>query len=357
MNTYTKFLVKNYLLSLLNVFFIFFCLIYVLNLLTELEFFKKTNVQSYFPLYLSLINTPIFVFEMFPFIFLISTQFFFNNLFTDNEMNIFKYSGLKNTKIFSILTLTTFFVGILIISIFYNLSSNLKNLYLGLKSNYTEDKKYLAVITNNGLWIKDIYKENILMINASSFNNNELTNTYISEFNKNFDIIRNIKSQKIDISNKEWIIHNAEIYVQNNRELVKKLKFKTNFDYELIQNLFSNMSSLSLLELIKMRKNYQKLNYSLTEIDLQLLKLISFPFYFILMFVFSAAIMMSTKTFKNKSLKIIIGLFLSVIIYYINNFFFILGTSERLDVINSILIPLLMLTAVNFLLMRNINAK
>ena len=278
MNTYTKFLVKNYLLYLLNVFFIFFCLIYVLNLLTELEFFKKTNVQSYFPLYLSLINTPIFVFEMFPFIFLISTQFFFNNLFTDNEMNIFKYSGLKNTKIFSILTLTTFFVGILIISIFYNLSSNLKNLYLGIKSNYTEDKKYLAVITNNGLWIKDIYKENILMINASSFNNNELTNTYISEFNKNFDIIRNIKSQKIDISIKEWIIHNAEIYVQNNRVLVKKLKFKTNFDYKLIQNLFSNMSSLSFLELIEMRKNYQKLNYSLTEIDLQLLKLISFPF-------------------------------------------------------------------------------
>ena len=225
MNTYTKFLVKTYLMSLLNVFFIFFCLIYFLNLLTELEFFKQMDVGTYFPLYLSLINTPIFVFEMFPFIFLISTQFFFNTLFTDDEMNIFKYSGLKNTKIFSILSITTFFVGILIISIFYNLSSNLKNLYLGLKSNYTEDKKYLAVITNNGLWIKDIYNENILMINASSFNNNELQNTYISEFNKNFEILRNIKSQKIDITNKEWIIKDAEIYIQNNKEIVKTLKF------------------------------------------------------------------------------------------------------------------------------------
>ena len=357
MNTYTKFLVKTYLLSLLNVFFIFFCLIYVLNLLTELEFFKKTNVESYFPLYLSLINTPIFVFEMFPFIFLISTQFFFNNLFTDNEMNIFKYSGLKNTKIFSILITTTFFVGIIIISIFYNLSSNLKNLYLGLKSNYTEDKKYLAVITNNGLWIKDIYNENILMINANSFNNNELLNAYISEFDKNFQIIRNIKSQKIDITNKEWRIENAEIYIQNNREIVKQLKFKTNFDYKLIRNLFSNMSSLSFMELIEMRKNYKKLNYSLTEIDLQLLKLITFPFYFILMFIFSAIIMMNTKTFKNKSLKIIVGLFLSVIIYYINNFFYILGTSEKISVISSVFIPLVILTLINSIFMRNINAK
>ena len=357
MSVYVKFLIRNYLLSFLNVFFIFFCLIYVLNLLTELEFFKKTDVDTYFPLYLSLINTPILVFEMFPFIFLISTQFFFNNLFTDNEINIFKYSGLKNSKIFSILSITTFFVGILIISIFYNLSSNLKNLYLGLKSNYTEDKKYLAVITNNGLWIKDIYNENILMINASSFNDNELLGTYISEFDKNFQIIRNIKSQKIDITNKEWIIKNAEIYVQNNREIINSLKLKTNFDYKLIQNLFSNMSSLSLIELIEMRKNYKKLNYSLTEIDLQLFKLISFPFYFILMFIFSAIIMMNTKTFKNKTLKIIIGLFLSVIIYYVNNFFYVLGTSEKLNVISSVIIPLTILTIVNFILLRNINAK
>ena len=357
MNTYTKFLVKTYLISLLNVFFIFFCLIFILNLLTELEFFKQKDVQVYFPLYLSLINTPIFVFEMFPFIFLISTQFFFNTLFSDNEMNIFKYSGLRNTKIFSILTVTTFFIGIIIISIFYNLSSNLKNLYLGLKSNYTEDKKYLAVITNNGLWIKDIYNENILMINASSFNNNELLNAYISEFDKNFEIKRNIKSKKINIRNKEWIIEEAEIYEQNNKEIVKNLKFKTNFDYELIQKLFSNMSSLSFIELIKMRENYKKLNYSLTEIDLQLFKLILFPFYFILMFIFSAIIMMNTKTFKSKSLKIIIGLFLSVIIYYINNFFYVLGSSEKLNAVSSVIIPLIILTMVNFIFMRNINAK
>ena len=357
MKTHTLFLIKNYLTSILNVFFIFFCLIFVLNLLTELEFFKKSDVSTIFPLYLSLINTPIFIFEMFPFIFLISTQFFFSNLINDDEINIFKYSGLKNSKIFSILTFTSFFIGILIIVIFYNLSSNLKNLYLGLKSNHTEDNKYLAVITNNGLWIKDIYDEKTLMINASLMNQNELLDAYISEFDKNYEIIRNIKSKKIDITNKEWIIKNAEIYIQNNKEIVSELKFNTNFDYEIIQNLFSNMSSLSFLELIEMRKNYKKLNYSITEIDLQLLKLISFPFYFSLMFIFSGIIMMSTKSFKSKNLKITIGLFLSVIIYYINNFFFVLGTSEKIGVITSIFTPLLLFALINLIFIRNINAK
>jgi len=35
---------------------------------------------------------------MFPFIFLIATQFFFLKLFNNDEINIFKYSGLKNIK-------------------------------------------------------------------------------------------------------------------------------------------------------------------------------------------------------------------------------------------------------------------
>ena len=67
--------------------------------------------------------------------------------------------------------------------------------------------------------------------------------------------------------------------------------------------------------------------------------------------------MMNTKTFKSKSLKIIVGLFLSVIIYYVNNFFYILGTSEKINVISSVLIPLIILITINSLLMRDINEK
>ena len=47
-----------------------------------------------------------------------------------------------------------------------------------------------------------------------------------------------------------------------------------------IQNLFSNLSSLNFFELYELRKNYKKLNYSITDVNLQILKLISYPIYF-----------------------------------------------------------------------------
>ena len=357
MKTYIQFILRIYMTALINIFLIFFSLIFILNLLTELEFFKEIEVSSFYPLYLSLINTPMFVFEMFPFIFLISTQVFFNNLFNNNEMNILKYSGLKNSKIFSILSITTFLLGIFIVFIFYNFSSNLKYFYLGLKSSYTTDNQYLAVITKNGLWIKDTNDNKTLMINAAKIDKNELQNAFISEFNSNYEIIRNIKSKKIDITKKEWVIENAEIYVENNKIDEKKLYLKTNYDYEIIQNLFSNMSSLSVFELLEMRNNYKKLNYSLTEVDLQLIKLISYPIFFVLMVVFSGIIMMNTKSFKSKNLKITIGFFFSVIIYYINNFFYVLGNTEKISILTAITLPLLVFALINLTLLKNLNVK
>ena len=71
------------------------------------------------------------LFEIFPFIFLISTQLFFIKLFNNDEIQIFKYSGLKNSKILFLISISTFLIS-LIISLFYNLSSNLKNFYLEL---------------------------------------------------------------------------------------------------------------------------------------------------------------------------------------------------------------------------------
>ena len=357
MTTYIKFIISVFFKSFVNIFFIMIGLIIILNLLSELDFFKEINVSTYFPLYLSVLNSFSLIFEMFPFIFLIATQFFFINFFKNNELNIFKYSGLKNINIIKIISLLSLFMGILIIIFFYNLSSNFKNFYLGLKSNYTSDDKYLAVITNNGLWIKDKIDNKTIIINSSKIETGFLVNAFISEFNEEFEIIRNIKSNKIDITNNEWVIYDAKIYINNVVTNYKETKIKSNFNYERIQSLFSNLSSLSIVELYELKSNYKDLGYSTVELDVHIQKLISYPFYFLLMTIFSAIIMFNSKNLKNTSVKIAIGLFCSVIIYYINNFFYVLGNTEKISLLASVWAPLLILSLINMLMLRNINEK
>mgnify|MGYP001319907103 CR=1 FL=1 len=357
MKTYIKFLVYLFLKSFLQVMFVAFSLVIILNLLTELDFFKGIMVSSYFPFFLSLLNAPTLVFEMFPFIFLLSTQFFFINILNNNQINIFKYSGLKNSRILAIISLSSFILGILIITLFYSLSSNLKNIYLELKSNYTNDGKYLAVITKNGLWIKDKIEKKIIITNSSSIEKEFLIKNFITEFDENFNVIRNIESEKIDISKQNWIIINPKIYQKNNYRSEDKIFLQTNFDLNRIKTLYSNLSALNLFELYELRNNYLKLNYSITELELHLSKIASYPIFLVLISIFTSLIMLRIKQFKSSTLKISAGLFFAVIIYYLNNFSYVLGSTEKISITLSIVAPLLILTIVNSLMLYRINEK
>ena len=98
MKIYIKFFTLIFLKSLLYVISIMFSLIFILNLLTELEFFKEIEVTSGFPILLSLLNSPSMIFEMLPFIFLITTQLFFI-IFSETTIRLISDSLSKNITI------------------------------------------------------------------------------------------------------------------------------------------------------------------------------------------------------------------------------------------------------------------
>jgi len=309
------------------------------------------------PIYVSLLNSPDLLFEMFPFIFLVSTQVFFIYIFNENQIEIFKYSGLKNSKILQILGITSLLTGLLIIVLFYSFSSNLKNIYLEIKNKYTTDDKYLAVITNNGLWIKDTYEKKTNIVHAKKMNNNYLTDAFITQFDENNVVIRHVQSNKINIENEKWIVFDAQIYENNISRNLSFFEIYSNFDYAKIQSLFSNLSSLSILELFELKNNYQSLNYSTVDVDIQLQKIISYPLYLFAMTLISSIIMFNTKRFESRTVKISIGLFLSVVIYYIYNFFIVMGQTEKMHVIISVWSPILILIFITTVFSFKINEK
>ena len=357
MKTYIKFLINLFNISLLKIFITFFIIILITNILEQVEFFKNIDLSFFYLFFLSLLNTPSVLFEILPFIFLLSTQVFFIHLIDKNELQVFKYTGLNNIKIIRILGLYSFTLGIVLVIFFYNGSSILKNSYLLIKNNYSDDNKYLAVITENGLWIKDEINDNINIINALRVNNEFLLNVSITRFNKDFDVVEILQSEKVDITSKKWKIFNPIILKGSSQSSLDELILQSNFDLQKINSLFSNLSSLSIIDLITLRKSYMSLNYSVTDINSHLLKIVSYPLYLTLITIFSAIIMFNIGYQKNTFFKITLGIFLSVIIYYINNFLSVLGTNEKIPLTLSIFLPLIILSIINFISIIKLNEK
>ena len=357
MKTYIKFIINLFNISFFKVFMIFFFIILITNILEQIEFFKKIDINFFYLLFLSFLNTPSIIFQILPFIFLLSTQVFFIQLMDKNELEIFKYTGLNNFGIIKILGTYSFIIGIIFIIFFYNMSSVLKSSYLMVKNNFSVDDKYLAVITKNGLWIKDKTKGNINIINANTLDEEFLIDVAITRFDKNFNFIEIILTEKINITSKKWKIFNPTIFGNSSKSVSNELILKSNFDFKMINNLFSNLSSLNVIDLINLRKNYISLNYTVTDIDSHLLKIASYPVYLTLITILSAIIMFNIGYQKNTFFKITMGIFLSVIIYYTTNFFSVLGTNEKIPLFLSIFLPLIILSIINFISIIKINEK
>ena len=143
LKTYQKYLVKEFLSFILKVTFVFFVLGFVMGILEELKFFSDEDVSFYYPIFLVFLNIPSLIYEIFPFIMLISVIFLFQNLAEKGELISFKNNGLENFQIIKLLSLVSFFVGIFSIVIFYNFAAILKFNYLDIKKNFTTDSKYL----------------------------------------------------------------------------------------------------------------------------------------------------------------------------------------------------------------------
>ena len=357
MKTYIKFLLNIFTISFFKIFFIFFGVVLLTNILEQAEFFKNSDLSFVYQIFLSFLNTPSILFEILPFIFFISTQIFFIGLINKNELEIFKYSGLNNNNIVKIISAYSFILGIIFVIIFYNMAAFMKNSYLLTKSKYADDGKYLAVINKNGLWIKDEIDGQINMINASKIQNEFLLNVTISQFSNDFDIIRTIQSEKVDISTLNWIILAPTISTNNINKVMNKIEMRSNFDQKKINSLFSNLSSLGIIDLLNLRKNYKSLNYSIVNIDSHLYRIILYPVYLTLMTIFSAVIMFSIEYQKKSIYKISFGIFISVVVYYINYFFNILGISEKIPVILSIILPLIILSIINMISIIKLNEK
>ena len=355
---YKTYILKSYLYYFLIVSLIFTLLSFFLNILEEIAFFEKYEVGIYYPILLTFLNTPSILFEIFPFIFLISSQLFFIKFQENEEINLLKVTGVDNLSLIRILIYLTLIMGVAITILFYTFSSNLKHNYLLIKNKFTDDNKYLAAINDNGLWIKDEYENNIYIINADEFVENKLKNVTINQLDNKFNLKSIIISKQAEIENKEWKLEKVNIFFANGKkEILENLKINTNFNREKLNSIFSNLNSLNLLQLLNLSEDYKKLGLSNIEIKSHLFKLYSFPIFISIMATIGSILILSFSFKRSKFFNLSLGILSSVTIYYINYFFNLLGITEKTSILLSICSPLIILILFCFILLVRINEK
>ena len=341
---YQKYICWVFIKNFIYISSVFFFIVILINFFEEIRFFEKYDIEIYYTIYLSFLNAPSLIFEIFPFIFLISVKFFYLQLEENKEMEILNSNGLSRLKIISLLSLLSLAIGLILLLFFYSFSSKLKTNYLDIKNRFSNNNDYLAVVNDRGLWIKEEVDDYLYIIHAEKFDKNLLRLITISEIDKYYNNKNTIFAQTANIISKNWKLNDVSILSKDG----KKNKYKTivhnsTFNGEIISNLFSNLNSLNIFELHELSNNYSKIGYSNTEIKIHLNKIYSMPIFYIIMTVLGFIIINKLNNLNSKFFTILFGVFISVLVYYLNYFSGLLGNKGALPIYLSVWTPLIIL--------------
>ena len=105
------------------------------------------------------------------------------------------------------------------------------------------------------------------------------------------------------------------------------------------------------------KKENELLGYSSQDIDLHLLKIGTTPIYFAIMVIISSIIMLSIRKNKPYIFHVLLGITLSVIIYYINNVFNIFGLTNKIPIYLSVFFPIIFLSIISIIGLVRINEQ
>ena len=341
-----RYLTNLFLKNILIIIVVFIFLSFFLNIFEEIKYFENKKSELYIPIFLTILNIPSIVFEILPFIFLLGVMFFFINLYDKSEIELLRSNGVDNLKITLVISIVSLMLGIILIVLYYSFSANLKSLYLNIKYKYSNTSDHLAVVNEDGLWIKEKSKDNkrIFIINAKNYKINNLEKLEITELNNNYKLLNTIVSEKADIKDKTWILRNVKIYSQDKKtKILKRYEYSSSFNEKIISNLYSNLNSLNFLQLIKLKDNYESIGYSATEVSLHLNKIYSLPIYLTLTTIIGALLMFKLTFIKSKFFLVVVGVLVSVIFYYINYFAVLFGKNETLPVEVAVWLPQLLI--------------
>ena len=256
-NSINKYIIKEYIKSLLTVAMVMLAIVILINLLDEFNFFKaKKDLKFITFLLLVALKIPNSLINLSPFIVLFGGIVFFLKIYNFNEVISLRVMGYSNIQIILIPALTSFVIGYFLIFFFVPFSSSFLKYYEEIKSEYNETKN-LIFINQTGIWIldKNDKEKNIIRIEKIDKDFSKIEKITIYNYNINNDFIKRIDAEEGLINKKKWELEKINIITSSNKKnrenYFSNFTYETNIDINEIKNIYKNSETTSLFNLIK----------------------------------------------------------------------------------------------------------
>jgi lipopolysaccharide export system permease protein len=362
LNSINKYIIKEYIKSLLIVLAVMLSIIILINLLDEFNFFKAKKDLKFltFLLFVAL-KIPNSLINLSPFIILFGGIVFFLKIYNYNEIISLRVMGYSNIRIILIPALTSFVIGYFLIFFVVPFSSSFLKYYEEIKSQYN-DTKNLIFINQTGIWFldKNEKEKNIIRIEKIDKNFTKIEKITIYNYNNNNDFIRRIDAKEGVINKKKWELNTINIISsnkQNKENYLKNLTYESNINIDELKNIYRNNETTSFLNLKKETLILEEKGYTSVDLRIRYQKLISLPIYLLAMSILSGLMTINLEKTSSYLKYGVYGVAISIIIYFLNDLSITIAKSGIISVDFSVWIPIFLIILINLIGITQVNAK
>ena len=340
-----KYLILKFSKTIFITILIFLTLGVILNIFEEIEFFKNLNLPFVLPIILSMSYVPTLILELLPFIIFLSSVYYFLHLRSSKDLLSIKVFGYSNMKIILILSFFSFFMGLFFLFVVNPITATLIKYYETEKAQYSIDVDHLISINKNGVWIKEIDETGYKIINAEKLNMENLEKISIYVFSNN-KLTKRIESESALITYNQWQMKNVHIFdiAENNKLFLKNYEFKSANTAEKINSLYKNLNTVSFLNLVLNYSQLNKKGYSKNLLDKKINRFVSLPFFLFLMVVLAAIFTLGSLKTKQNFYYVLVSILTCVGIFYFKDLSIALGQTEKIGLILSVWMPIIVIT-------------
>ena len=360
-NVLFRFLLLGYIKTVFKTVLFFYCFGIILNLFEEIEFLKNTDNTLFLPLTLTALYIPSQIIKLLPFIIFISSMWFLLHLRNSRDLLTLKVFGYSNFKIFLTLALTSFIFGWLVLFAINPITSAMVKYYEQKKSEYSRDIDHLVSINKNGLWIKENLSSGYRIISANESRDSILKKIKIFDLDLNYNLIKKIESEEVNVSKNKWILKNVTINEfkdgSSNESFAENYSITSKYDYKKITSLFRNIDTMSFMDLLLSYKDLQNRGYNKSYLNQNLNSMMSMPFFLFIMTALATILTLNTLKKSNNFTLIVTGLATCVAIYYFKDLSLALGQTNRISLSLAVWIPVIAIGLFSSIGVLQINEK
>ncbi|WP_154512207.1 LptF/LptG family permease [Rickettsiales endosymbiont of Trichoplax sp. H2] len=340
--TYYKNIFFGYSKILFFTFIGFFLIILIFDILEISRITTKYSLKFTLVIRLALMKNYSSLSQTIPMIILISSLLHYNSKNKNNELIAAKSIGISNFNIILPVISAVLIFGIINITIINPIGTMLLKKYQNYEANKFKKEKSLISISKSGIWLKNKFNNQNLIINALRVSqiSNTMNDVKIFFINEDGELEKQIFSKLIAFKSQSIIIQNATIIDKNfkilkEKELILPIKISIS---QILEN-FTTIDTISFFELLNFIKITKESGLSINKYLLFFLKELMSPIYIVSMSLISFFFSNRVNNRKKYNLTFLYGLTVGFIIYFLTNFIYALGSSGSVSVFLAAFFP------------------